>query len=240
MAGFVSPTQVEDKFAISLASNVIAERRLQGFTGGGGARIQRARNQVIKDFMQSPPMFEWFWMVDADMVLPKDALKTLLHTAETKKRKLVGGLGYIYKPESNPPFLASIVMEALDDDPHIEESGGAIGDTYIINEPPWQRYVEADATGFFCILIHRSVLEAMHAMYEPQYNNIWIDELEQGAGNTPKGPDMEFFERAKAATGETPLIDTNVKCGHIKKFEITHEMATQVWYANPDNKDTRP
>lgn len=234
MAGFISPSQVEDRFAVSLATNVVGERRLQGFTAGSGARIQRTRNSIVRDFLETGPEFEWFWMLDADMVLPHDALTTLLKTAEEKQRKLVGGLGYIFRPNENPPYLASIVHKYKERDdglyPFDEATGERVlpGATYIINEPPTERYIEADATGFFCLLIHRSVLEAMGERFA-HLHNPWIDEMEQGAENSPKGPDMEFFDRALEATGETPLIDTSVQCGHIKKVNITHEVVVHAW-----------
>lgn len=188
----------------------------------------------MRDFLSTPPEFEWFWMVDADMVLPHDALKTLLKTAETQRRKIVGGLGYIFRPQENPPFLASIihkyeevpdgppVLDVMTDEPMLP------GATFIVNDPPTERFIEADATGFFCLLIHRSVLVAVGEHFA-HYHNPWIDELEQGVENSPKGPDMEFFDRVAEATGVTPLIDTSVKCGHIKKINVNHEMVLEAF-----------
>jgi len=227
VAGFISPGQVYAGFTVSLATNAVNEPRLKGFSSGGSARINRARNEIIRNFIGANDAYEWFWMVDADMILPPDALTVLLNTAETQGRKLVGGLGYIYKPEAKVRYLASI-MHKVDPGDDIKFVGEEM-EQYIINEPPRRRFIEATSTGFFCMLMHRSVLEAMQEMYA-HYNNPWIDEMEQGSENSPKGPDVEFYERAKAATGETPLIDTSVQCGHIKQFTITHEQALQYYH----------
>ncbi len=108
-------------------------------------------------------------------------------------------------------------------------SEGENKDMFIINEPPRKRFIDADSTGFFCMLVHRSVLEAIDKKYAHKAFR-WINEEDQGSGNDPKGPDVEFYERAFKATGERPLIDTSVQCGHEKQFVITHEMALQNYH----------
>jgi hypothetical protein len=213
-----SPTTVDDYFAASVIENAINDRRIKSVNVGSGARINRVRNQLIRNFLASP--FDYLWMVDTDMVIPPHAITELLKTARSQKRRLVSGLAYMYRPQDDPVLLPSIV--------HYLPDGS---DTFVVNKPPTERFVECDATGFFCLLIHRSVLEEMQAYWGEGgkgYNNPWIDELERGPG-PPVGPDMEFFERAKEATGETPLIDTSVSCGHLKRVHLSHRDAVRAW-----------
>jgi hypothetical protein len=194
--------------------NAVNERRLKRVVAGSGARINRVRNQLIKDFLAGPT--EWMWMVDTDMDIPHDALTTLLHTAEKNGRKCVGALGYIWNPEHDPPIMASIVYTNEDDD------------TYVYNRPPpLDTLVEADSTGFFCLLVHRSVLEKMGEFYAG-LNMPWINEPDLGADKAI-GPDMEFFRRMKEATGVTPLITTHVACDHLKRVSISHANAVSYY-----------
>jgi len=229
IAAFVSPGQVHAAFALSLAANAVEEKRLQGFTQGSSARINKARNEIIKNFLEAPPEYEWYWMVDADMVIPPDALTTLLKTAESKQRRIVGGLGYIFRPDEAPPYLASIMHKTTEEAIEGKTFSGDWQEQFIINEPPRKRLIEATSTGFFCVIVHRSILEAVYEEYK-HLNMPWINEVDNGVEVGPQGPDVEFFERALKATGENPLIDTSVQCGHIKEITITHELALQYYH----------
>ena len=111
-AGFVSAQVVEAAFCASLVGQAVDERRLKSVISNGGARINRARNDMIKSFLELPKEFEWFWALDADMILPPMALTVMLATAEREHLKIVGSLAYIYRPEENPPFLASMLHKA--------------------------------------------------------------------------------------------------------------------------------
>lgn len=217
-AGFISPGFVEPEFAITLAMNAVVEPRLKAFSAGSSARINRARTSMIEDFMDMPDHLEWLWFVDTDMIFPIDALQKLLVKAD-EGRKLVGGLGYIFKTDTGQ-ILPSIVHDASD-----------IPGKYamIYNEPPPDepRYIEAMATGAFCLLVHRSILVAMREA-QPDLSYPWFDEIDRGDGRVI-GPDFEFFRRAAEITGETPIIDTHVRCGHVKKWTLTHEEAKRAW-----------
>lgn len=226
--GFIHPGTVEAEFAVTLAMNAVSEKRLTAIVSSTSARINRARTSMIEDFLRLPSdRFEWLWLVDADMVLPVDALSTLLETAETQQRKLVGGLGYIWQSDLKR-ILPSIIHDP-NDPAHkdaVIDGGNDPRDKYgfIYNTPPEDepRFIEAMSTGAFCLLVHRSVLVAMKEEIDATY--CWFDEYPDPNGNVI-GADLRFFERARNVTGETPLIDTHVRCGHIKKWTLTHEEA---------------
>lgn len=220
--GFISPGQVEDQFASSLFMNAVMEPRIRAITNGSSARINRARTNVVQQMLSFPPEFEWFFFADADMVLPSDAVTMLLETAETQHRRIVGGLGYIFKSET-AQILPSIIHKNDDEDVPANKWG------FIYNEPPPDepRYIEAFGTGLFCLLVHRSIMEQVQE-YFSDLSYPWFDEIDQGGGRVI-GPDLQFFERVREATGENPLIDTHVRCGHIKKWTLTHEEARKAY-----------
>ena len=224
VAGFISPGFVEPEFTITLGMNAVVEHRLKGFTSGSSARINRARTSMIEDFMKMPDQMEYLWLVDTDMVFPIDALQKLLVKAD-EGRRLVGGLGYIFQTETGT-IMPSIVHDA-------SQTPGKYAKIY--NEPPADepRYIEAMATGAFCMLVHRSILQEMRDAH-PELTYPWFDDIERGDGRII-GPDFEFYARAKEVTGETPIIDTHVRCGHIKKWNLTHEEAKNAWsQRNPE------
>jgi len=230
VATWISPGLVHQAFMVSMLTNVLNEPRLQGFASGSSPRINRVRNQLVQNFMDTPKKFEWLWMVDTDMVLPPNALSTLLSTAKKYNRKLVGGLAYIFKPDEAVTFLPSMLHHVTDEAKELLEfSDGEDKDMFIINKPPTKRFIEVDSTGFFCMLVHRSLLEAVDEAYAHKGFR-WINEEDQGAGDDMKGPDVEFYERIQKATGVTPLIDASVQPGHIKEFTITHELAVQSYH----------
>lgn len=215
--------------AVTAIMNAVSEPRLKAVTSGSSARINRARTSMIQDFLDMPDHIEWLWLVDTDMVLPVDALSRLLETAETQNRKLVGGLAYIWQADTGR-LLPSIIHDAttisedrLADNPGAQERYG-----FIWNDPPPDepRFVEAMATGAFCLLVHRSVLKAMQDNSDRTYP--WFDEIDEGNGRVI-GADLRFFERAYEITGEKPLIDTHVRCGHIKEWTLTHDEARRAY-----------
>lgn len=182
---------------------------------------------MIEDFMRmyearEETNVEWLFLVDTDTTLPIDALKTLLNTAETwdgetnRYRRMVGGLSYIFQSDTGK-ILPSIVMDAEEGD---TEHYGMI---YHAPPPDEPRFIEAKATGAFCLLLHGSLLQEMRDAY-PDRTYPWFDEIDRGKGRVV-GPDFEFFDRAFEVTGENPLIDTHVRCGHLKSWELTHEEA---------------
>lgn len=222
--GYISPGQVHAQFNNTLVMNAITERRIQAITSGSSARINRARTNVIAQMLTFPEEFEWFFLTDADMVLPNDAVTRLLETAESQNRRIVGGLGYIFKSET-AQILPSIIHknDGTDEDVPADKWG------FIYNEPPPDepRFIEAYGTGLFCLLVHRSVfVEVQEHFSDLTYP--WFNEIDQGGGRVI-GPDLEFFQRVREATGENPLIDTHVRCGHIKEWTLTHDEARRAY-----------
>lgn len=225
--GWISPGFVHAQTAVTLVMQGIVEKRLRMVSAGSSARINRARTKVVEDFMRQwddreRTKVEWLFLVDTDMVFEPDALSTLLETAEDQERRLVGGLGYIWQAEEKR-ILPSIVMDAPDDMPESERKFGVIYHDPPADEP---RFIEAKATGAFCLLIHGSLLEEMRAHYQGEKDlTYWcFDEIDQGGGKVI-GPDFQFFQRVHELTGENPLIDTHVRVGHLKQWELTHEEA---------------
>jgi hypothetical protein len=216
--GWISPGFVESKSAVTFVMQAVVEKRLRAVVSGTSARINRARTSMIEDFMRmyenKDTKVEWLFLVDTDMTLPIDALKTLLSVAEEQDRRMVGGLGYIWQSDTQR-ILPSIVMDTEETDKY--------GMIYHVPPPDEPRFIEAKATGAFCLLLHGSLLQEMRDAY-PDRTYPWFDEIDRGHGKVV-GPDFEFFDRAKEITGENPLIDTSVRCGHIKSWELTHEEA---------------
>lgn len=124
--------------------------------------IDDARNMLVETFLKSPT--EWMFWMDSDMVFPPDTLVKLFKVAEDKNAKMVSGI-YYQRKGLNYPVLWSRGDEL--------ESGNTTGTmspraatnkyvgTFIFPHKDKQQPFKAHAAGFGCVLVHRSVFEAM-------------------------------------------------------------------------------
>lgn len=174
--------------------------------GTGG--IVKARNKVVEGFLAREEG-DWLFIIDTDMGFTSDTLERLLASADAQSRPIVGGLCFALK-ETHPDGMSGYRTAArptiLD---WVTLPDGTQGFMGRATYPP-NSLIGCAGTGSACILIHRTVLEAIAERYGP----IWYDPITQDNGNI-MGEDVSFCVRAQTC-GFPILINTGVKTTHLK------------------------
>lgn len=205
------PTQVSARFHHSLVQLLVRDAaKHQRVVNGGdlianssGANITNARNEITAKFLAHPEQPDWLWFIDTDMVFQPDVLDRLVDAAHPTERPVVGALCFSFQNGS----YARPTMYLLRDD-------GRVGVRW---EYPRDQLVEVDATGTGCLLIHRSVLEAMTASDKWPAAYPWF--MESHLGETPVSEDITFCIRARSI-GFPVHVDTAIKVGHEKTLVL--------------------
>ena len=166
-----------------------------------GPNISEARNLVCRRFLEETTA-PWLWSLDTDMVFTPDTLDRLIAAADPVERPVVGALCYSQDEATGEkrPTLYELV----------EQDG----------QPGFARYrtwpedacFPVAATGAACLLIHRTVLEAVEKVARDRAAP-WFRESVIGAALV--GEDMTFCLRC-AAAGIPVHVHTGVRVGHMK------------------------
>lgn len=170
----------------------------------GGPRISDNRTRCVDRFLQFPGA-QWMWMVDADMVLPDDALDMLLAVADPENQPIVGGLCFAGR-DGQPPKPTMNIMGVNDD-------GSA--NLQMVADWPRGQVLRVDTTGAACLLVHRSVLEKMAEHFPRPYP--WFAETYMTGSQI--GEDATFCLRARQL-GYPVAVHTGVSVGHRKTTTI--------------------
>lgn len=119
-----------------------------GLIAMGTMATDHARNTIVDDFLNKTNA-EWLFWIDADTLVPTGALNRLLSLGKT----LASGLYY----GKNPPH-PPIAYKRLDNGTYLP----------LDKTEKWEKgeIVPVDATGFGCMLTHRSVFEDIRKNYE--------------------------------------------------------------------------
>lgn len=172
-------------------------------TGG----VPEGRNQVVEQFLAEP--VDWLFFIDADMGFAPDILDILHATADAKLRPIVGGLCFAnretggdglhgFRTEARPTIYDWVQHP----DGHSRFTGR--------RDYPVNTVLQAGATGAACLLIHRSVIEAVAERFGP----VWFDRV-RGTDGSLLGEDISFFVRTSAL--DFPLfINTAARTNHHK------------------------
>jgi hypothetical protein len=213
--GYVHPTEVAVSFHESVLGLVMHDfnhdRRI--VDGGGrlarysSANISNARNGIVRHFLDGTKA-EWLWFVDADMSFPPDTLDRLLVEADATRAPIVGGL--CFGTDEGQLFSTLYDLTMCED-----------GRPQMVryNDWPENTMFQVTATGAACLLIHRTVLEALRARHAEPFP--WF--AESVLGDSPMGEDINFCLRAGAA-GFPVFVHTGVEIGHAKAHILTAEM----------------
>jgi len=170
--------------------------------------INNERNNVVRDFLAGPT--EWLLMLDADVVFKETLVEDLLASrADGSLPLVVGGLYFGFGGDG-------LLF------PHIYNWS----DDAVVSIP--KRYepdsmVRVDATGVGCLLVHRSVFERV---YEQNKDSVFPWFSESIIKNRLAGEDFTFFHRL-SALGIPAYVNTSIRAGHIKKFELSESMYTR-------------
>jgi GT2 family glycosyltransferase len=167
-----------------------------------GPNLSTGRNLLCADFLARPGSPEWLFMVDTDMVFEADTVDRLIGAADPVEVPVLGGLCWSLDAGVKVPTMYELV----------EKEPGRLAFTRPARWPD-DAVVRVSATGAACLLIHRSVLEAVEKTSgDPAAP--WFRETPV-APMSLMGEDMTFCLRC-AATGIPVHVHTGVRVGHMK------------------------
>jgi GT2 family glycosyltransferase len=204
--GYVHPGTVRAEFCASLLAVC-----MEGSTPvdsvlavGSGPNISTARNIVARSFLEEQGA-AWLFMCDTDMWFPADTIDRLIAAADPVDRPVVGGLCFSENTDNGGGEPYSTMYE-LAESPE--------GDLAFVRYRKWAEdtVVQVAATGAACLLIHRTVLEAV-AKRSGDKAAPWF--RESVTGSALMGEDLTFCLRC-AAAGIPVHVHTGVKVGHMK------------------------
>jgi len=203
--GYVRPALVHGAFAESLLSVVMegktpvdAVLRLEW-----GPNLSTGRNLLCADFLARPGAPEWLFMVDTDMVFEADTIDRLIAAADPVEVPVLGGLCWSLDAGVKVPVMYELV----------QKEAGVLAFTRPARWPE-DAVMRVSATGAACLLIHRSVLEAVEKT-SGDAAAPWFRETAVGAPLSLMGEDMTFCLRCAAA--DVPVhVHTGVRPGHLK------------------------
>lgn len=209
VAGFPSrferSARFMDDFVRLQAYDAATNRRI--LDGGGviplpATIIATARNQICRAFLDEHTA-DWLWFIDTDMTFQPDIVDRLVQSAHPRERPIMGALCFSITDDCRAlPTVYAV-------------KNGQPG--RVLDYP--RNTVFQALTGTGCLLIHRTVLEAMRAKYRKPWE--WF--AYGTAGEDVVGEDITFCVRANEA-GFPVHVDTAIKCGHEKPVIVDEAM----------------
>lgn len=170
------------------------------FDFGSGPLLSLARNACAEAFLESGQ--EWLWFVDSDTVFGPHVLRAMLTIADPVKRPILSAAIPVIRGNANagaqPGGPLDLAWAAFETAP-----GGEL--SMLSARVPLGQCQQVDAVGTGCLLIHRSVLEAIG---DGPFN-------EESHGKHCIGEDLAFCRRA-TAKGFPIHVAGYVRVGHAK------------------------
>jgi GT2 family glycosyltransferase len=194
--GYVHPSQVAALFMRSILLTRDNIGPVQIFSVMSGPNISKARNMVVRTFLDRSPA-DYLFMCDTDMMFNDDAIERLMDSGES----FISGFCMTGEERPVPAMYRGALQE---------------GTFCPITEWPTDEIIDVDAVGSACSLIHRSVYETVEREL-PNKAAQWYQE--QQYGDYLVGEDFTFCMRARKC-GFKIKVDTSVKVAHIKPHTI--------------------
>lgn len=217
LAAWVHPNEVAHSWFVSIMGAVMSCPRIGPYLAMkcGTDGLPAARNQVAASFVQSDA--QWLWWTDTDQGFAPDTLDRLLAQADPVERPIVGALAFAqvevgpdgmggYRCQPRPAILR-----------WVDRVDGKSGFTQILDYPR-DTLFRVDGIGCACIVIHRSVFEAILERYGP---NWYTRQMNPSTGQLV-GEDLSFCARA-AACGFPIYADSSVKTNHLKPIWVSED-----------------
>jgi hypothetical protein len=181
----------------------------------GSDGLVEARNKSVRHFLQDKTA-DWLWWIDTDMGFEPDTIDRLLEAADPETRPMVGGLCFSLR-ESEPDEMGgwrTVPTPTVFDWANIDgQMGFAVRWDYKANT-----LTQCAGTGSACLLIHRSVFEAVAEKFGP----IWYDRVPNTSTGQLVSEDLSFCMRAQAA-GVPLFVHTGVRTTHAKTAWVGEE-----------------
>lgn len=170
-----------------------------------------SRNKAVQGFLTKDA--EWMFWIDTDMGFEPDVVERLLSSADAKERPIVGGLCFAQKEVAQDGmggFATRPRVTILD---YVDVDGK--GNRFIGRANyPVNALVKCAGTGAACIVIHRSVFEAI----QKEYGDTWYNRI-PGVDGTLLGEDVSFCVRA-GSLGFPIHVNTAAKTSHFKNLWV--------------------
>jgi len=229
--GWADPGQVDGEFAVNIALLATARMSLLGplIRVEGSGLISRLRNQIVTTFLDEIDS-TWLLMIDSDEILTVETFDKLIATAHEVTHPIVAGLYFgAFNIAGNAyPVPVPLIYRAQ-----------ALG--YLpIDEYPKDKVIAIDGAGTGCLLIHRSVLEAIRAAATVDQGADWCWFQDEPIAGNWVGEDLIFCRRAKAL-GFPIHAHTGAILAHRKRYWITdlhHQIDRNARKIAQDQEDT--
>lgn len=214
--GNVNPGHVSSEYCASLArfmSYDSKERQVlrNYLPWKASGCLDLYRNMVVEAFLATDN--EWLWFVDSDIGVEVDTLYMLLDTADPAHRPVVSGIYPMLLNEGQRP---SIFYRGMDE--QRQKITMIPFDTI-----PEDEVITVDGVGAGCLLLHRSLLEAMRNVFPPQ--KPWFD---MGTfDEVPYGEDFTFCMRVKQM-GYDITVNTHALVSHQKEVRLSFNTKLEV------------
>jgi GT2 family glycosyltransferase len=187
----------------------------------GGATIARNRNRLVDMFLKESDA-DWLLQIDTDMVFDPDLVERLVEAAHPVDRPIVGGLCFAVMNDQSRTIWPTLYAFV----PGVQRLRR-------LTQYPADTLIPVSGTGAACLLVHRTVLEAMRDARTPEGRlrfpppRPWFDETkfyeigDDGQAIQETGDeyseDLSFCLRAQAL-GFAVHVHTGVRLGHVKSF----------------------
>jgi GT2 family glycosyltransferase len=217
--GFCSPGMLHAQWRSCYTSLYMSDsyknpRRITGefSTITGGIGIPNARNNIVRDFLNSDQ--EWLWFTDTDSTYAPDIIDILLEAADPVERPIMGGLAFrIDYGKQNSVGAAPFTLE-----PTIYYYDNGI--YYMVHKYPKDAIIRCSGVGAHCLLIHRSVLSDERWLEDGHYHpwfRMWTKD------NKELSEDLFFCDKAQEL-GYPIHVCTAAKTGHVKSIVLDEDL----------------
>lgn len=185
--GSCDPGNVNGGFAFSLIQLAQSRSsRLGPFIRiKGSGLLSKQRNRLVKQFLETKS--DWLLMMDSDEQLPVSSFDKLIEAAHEKDRPVIAGLvfasfdtGFPY-----PKPVPTIFQDAPE---------GFLP----LNNYDKDSLFQIDAAGTGCLLIHRSVLEAIRDDADQHQGTDWCWFWDGPINGEWIGEDLQFSRRIRS------------------------------------------
>lgn len=178
-----------------------------------GNQIARQR-QNLMDMWYDADASDWILWLDSDVVITADILKRLWNMRHATHFPLVSGVYMVtQQAEQKMPQPLPDVFTFTDDGYVLQ----------YMHPLPYDVVVEADAVGFGCLLMHRSVVAKLREQFAHSvFYESMVDE------SRFVGEDITFFKYCKQA-GIKLSVDTGAIVQHMKRFSFDDQYYYAYW-----------
>jgi hypothetical protein len=151
--------------------------------------VHQARNMLAETFLKTG--IEWCFWMDSDMILEPRTIPVMMKWAEVLKAKMLTGI-YYQRLGNHKPVLWRRKCVSAENGEILYESKDRYAQHFVhpggVGGTPFQ----VDAAGFGCVLLHRSVIEAMQKPYFK-----FVDYENDKGQPVMASEDFYFFANAK-------------------------------------------